>query len=125
MKKVGDGTRILNFMVDGLLVFILTFFAFRVWNFYVVNWYFKPINFWWFIAATVFVYYTLFEALFARTPGKWLSATKVVTLDGRRPSILAVLVRSLMRLTVIDFLFIAVFEKPLHDQLSKTMVVEC
>lgn len=124
MKKVGDGTRILNFMVDGFLVFWLSFFAFRFWNFYVIYWHFKPINFWWFVAAMLFVYYALFEALFARTPGKWITGTKVVDLHGNPPSVSRVLLRTALRLIIIDFLFNAIWGKPLHDYCSRTMVVE-
>ncbi len=125
MNKVGDGTRILNFIIDGFLVFILSFFAFRFWNFYVYNWNFKPINFWWFVAGALFVYYTFWEASFNRTPGKWVTATKVVRLDGNKPLLVQILIRSLVRLTLIDFLFMAVLGKPLHDLVSKTTVVEC
>lgn len=124
MKRVGDGTRILNFIIDGFLVFWLSFFAFRFWNFYVMYWHYKPINFWWFIAAVLFVYYTVFEAIFARTPGKWLSVSKVVDLQGNKPGLIPVLIRSLVRLTIIDFFFNAFWGKPLHDKLSKTEVVE-
>jgi uncharacterized RDD family membrane protein YckC len=124
MKNVGDGTRILNFLIDGFLVFWLSFATFKYWNFYVVNWHFKPINFWLFIAGVLFVYYTFFEIIWARTPGKWLSGSKVVNQYGGRPSILQVLGRSTLRLIVVDFFFNAFWGKPLHDKWTRTEVVE-
>ena len=124
MKKVGDGTRILNFLMDGFLVFWLSFAVFKYWNFYVVNWHFKPINFWWFIAGVLLLYYSFFEMIWARTPGKWLSGCKVVNKDGGRPSIWQVFGRSLLRLIVIDFFFNAFWGKPLHDKWTRTEVVE-
>jgi uncharacterized RDD family membrane protein YckC len=124
MKNVGDGTRILNFLIDGLLVFILSYAAFKYWNFYVIYWHFKPINFWWFIAGVLFVYYSFFELIWARTPGKWFSGSKVVNEAGDPPSMLQVLGRSLLRLIVIDFFFNAFWGKPLHDKLTRTEVVE-
>jgi uncharacterized RDD family membrane protein YckC len=124
MKNVGDGTRILNFIVDGLLVFFLSFAVFKYWNFYVVNWHFKPINFWWFIAAVLFIYYSFFEMIWSRTPGKWASSSKVVDLKGNKPSVLQIICRSLLRLIIIDFFFNAFWGKPLHDKLTKTEVVE-
>jgi uncharacterized RDD family membrane protein YckC len=124
MKKVGDGTRILNFLMDGFLVFWLSFAVFKYWNFYVVNWHFKPINFWWFIAGVLLLYYSFFEIIWARTPGKWLSGCKVVNKDGGRPSIWQFFGRSLLRLIVIDFFFNAFWGKPLHDKWTRTEVVE-
>ncbi len=124
MKNVGDGTRILNFLVDGILVFFLSFAVFKYWNFYVVNWHFKPINFWWFIGGVLFVYYSFFEMIWARTPGKWVSSSKVVDRNGNKPSVIQVIGRSLLRLIIIDFFFNAFWGKPLHDKLTKTEVVE-
>lgn len=123
MKKVGDGTRILNFLIDGFFVFILSYAAFKYWNFYVVYWHFKTINFWWFVAAVLFVYYSFFEIIWARTPGKWFSGCKVVDLNGGAPSVWQVLGRSVLRLVVIDFFFNAFWGKPLHDKLTGTEVV--
>jgi uncharacterized RDD family membrane protein YckC len=124
MKKVGDGTRILNFIIDGTLVFLLAFAGFQYWAFYVVNWNFKPINFWWFVAAAIFLYYFLWEAIIGRTPGKLLSASKVVNAKGEKPAFGWILIRSLVRIIPIDFFFNAILGMPLHDYLSKTMVVE-
>lgn len=123
MKKVGDGTRILNFLIDGFFVFILSYAAFKYWNFYVVYWHFKTINFWWFVATVLFVYYSFFEIIWARTPGKWFSGCKVVNLNGESPSVGQVLGRSVLRLVVIDFFFNSFWGKPLHDKLTGTEVV--
>jgi uncharacterized RDD family membrane protein YckC len=62
--------------------------------------------------------------LFARTPGKWVSYSKVVDKNGNRPSILAILLRSAVRMILIDMLFIPFLDKTLHDYLSHTEVVE-
>ncbi len=124
MKKVGDGTRILNFLIDSFLVFMLSYAAFKYWNFYVIYWHFKPINFWWFIAAVLFVYYSFFEIFWARTPGKWFTGSKVIDHNGNPPTMLQVLGRSILRLIPVDFFFNAFWGKPLHDKLTKTEVVE-
>ncbi|MCX6205750.1 MAG: RDD family protein [Bacteroidetes bacterium] len=124
MKNVGDGTRILNFLIDGFLVFLLSYAAFKYWNFYVVYWHFKTINFWWFVAGVLFVYYSFFEMIWARTPGKWFSGSKVVDIQGNHPSPLQVIGRSILRLIVIDFFFNAFWGKPLHDKLTRTEVIE-
>jgi uncharacterized RDD family membrane protein YckC len=124
MKKVGDGTRILNFLADTFFIFLLAYFSFKGWNWYVMYWGYKPYNFGWFFSGILFVYYTFFETIFARTPGKWLSYSKVVNRAGRKPAIWRVLIRSLVRLTIIDLFFIPFLGKPLHDYLSGTEIVE-
>ena len=72
----------------------------------------------------VVVYYLFFETLFKRTPGKWLSFSKVVNNNGGKPAFWQILVRSVIRLTIIDCFFIPFLDKTLHDYLSKTEVVE-
>jgi uncharacterized RDD family membrane protein YckC len=124
MKPVGDGTRILNFLVDTLLVFGLAYSGYKVWTWYVLYWHYTFYSFGWFFAAALVLYYFFFETFFGRTPGKWVSVSRVVTATGNRPGFIAVLIRSLARLTVIDLFFIPFLGKPLHDYLSKTTVVE-
>ena len=124
MRIVGDGTRALNFFIDTLLVFLLAYIGFKTWNFYVMYWGYPAYNFGWFFFGILFVYYTFFELVFGRTPAKWFTYSKVVTLKGNKPALWQILVRSLVRLTIIDMFFIPIFGKPLHDKLSGTVLIE-
>lgn len=124
MRQVGIGTRVINFLVDTILIAIIAYFIAKGYRFYVYYYGYKGHNFAFFFWCTLFVYYTLFEAIFARTPGKFLSYSKVVSSNGKRPNILQVLVRSVIRITVIDLFFQPFLDKTLHDYLSKTDVVE-
>jgi uncharacterized RDD family membrane protein YckC len=124
MKNVGIGTRALNFLIDTALIFLLTYTAFKIWNWYVLFWHFRFFNFWQFFAIILFVYYSLFEMISGRTPGKWLSFSKVVNRGGKKPGVLSILGRSLIRLTIIDMFFLPFLNKTLHDHLTKTEVVE-
>ena len=124
MRQVGDGTRVLNFFVDTLLIFGLAFAGFKTWNWYVIYWNYPPYNFGWFFFGGMFVYYTLFEAIWMRTPGKWISYSKVVKENGKRANFGQILIRSIIRLTLIDMFFIPLFGKPLHDKLSRTILIE-
>ncbi len=123
-QRVGIGTRVLNFVVDTMLVFLLAYALSKTWNWYVLYWKYPYYNFGWFFFGSVFIYYTLFEGLTGRTPGKWLSISRVVNEKGKRPGILPVLLRSIARITVIDFFFLPFTDKTLHDLISKTDVVE-
>ncbi len=124
MRIVGIGTRVLNFLVDTTIVFILAYIAYKVWVFYVYyyNYPFYPIYY--FIAVVLFLYYTIFESIRGRTPGKWLSVSRVVSKNGQRANLWQILTRSLVRLTVIDCFFIPFLKKPLHDYLSNTIVID-
>lgn len=124
MKTVGDGTRVMNFLIDTVLIFLLSYLAFKVWNWYVIYWSYTPYNFGWFFFGILFVYYLFFESLFKRTPGKWFTFSKVTNLQGGKPGFPAILVRSLTRLIIIDLFFIPFLGKPLHDYFSRTTLVE-
>ena len=125
MKVVGTGTRVLNFLLDTLLIFIIGYTFSKWYNFQVMYWGYKPLPPYSFFFISLFVYYFIFEAIWGRTPGKWLSISKVVDRKGRKASFVQVLVRSVVRLTVIDMFFIPFLEgRTLHDYLSGTYVIE-
>jgi uncharacterized RDD family membrane protein YckC len=124
MNEVGIGTRVINFIVDTLLIWLISYGLFKWYNFYVYYYNFKSYQFYLFFYATLFVYYLLFETLFSRSPAKWLTLTKVKSAEGKRPALYQVLVRCLLRLTLISPFFIPILQRPLHDALSKTRVVE-
>jgi len=130
MKEVGIGTRTINFVVDTIIISLLTALVYRAWEFrayYYHEYFLVSDNFyalWLFFALTLFIYYIFFESIFGRTPGKWLSFSKVVNKKGNKPSFFQVVLRSVVRLTVIDCFFIPFLDKTLHDYLSKTNVVE-
>lgn len=124
MKQVGIGTRTINFLVDTFIIGILSFIANRTWMFYVVYWNFTYINPLQWFACILFIYYLVFESIWARTPGKWLTYSKVVDKKELKPNFVKIFLRSIVRLTVIDCFFIPFLDKTLHDYLSGTSVVE-
>lgn len=124
MKKVGIGTRVANFLVDTLLIFGLSYLVSMVWAFYSQYYGLYYLPFYIIFYAVLFIYYLLFELIFKRTPGKWLTMTKVVNRQGMKASFIQIFLRSLLRLTIIDCFFYPFFENTLHDHLSKTEVVE-
>lgn len=67
-------------------------------------------------------YYVFFEGIWARTPGKLVFGTVVVTETGTKPSIKQVVGRTLCRF--IPFEALTFFgERGLHDRIPKTRVV--
>lgn len=124
MRKAGFGTRVFNFIIDTLIVFGITYGINTWWDFYVMYWQYPFIPFYAFFFGLIFIYYTFFEGIFKRSPAKWLTISKVVNKQNGKPAFWQILIRSLIRLTIIDCFFIPFLDKPLHDYLSKTEVVE-
>lgn len=125
MKSVGTGTRVLNFLVDTLIIFLIGAGVGKWYNFHVMYYNYTALPPYSFFFITLAVYYFLFEAIAGRTPGKWLTISKVVNNSGKRASVVQIFVRTLVRLTVIDCFFIPFLDGlTLHDYLSRTKVIE-
>ncbi len=113
------GTRLANYFIDYIVIYILTvvvgvvllfifpFLAFIVFFF------------------GLFIYYLVFESIWQRTPGKWVTGTKVVMWDGSKPDFPHVLGRSFARLIPLDWVSFLFNSHPIgwHDYVSGTMVV--
>ncbi len=120
---IGDGTRILHFLVDTISVSILAYLVYGWWNFYVMYWDFTPIRFGPFFFATMWVYIFLFEFIFLRTPAKWFTGTKVVNEKGGRPNIFQIFLRTTIHCTIISMFGLAWNGQPFHDTFSKTKLI--
>lgn len=127
MRIVGTGTRVLGFLLDAMIVCLITFGVDRGWLFYVVYYRIPYFPAYYFLALIAFLYYLTFEAIWKRTPGKWLSLSKVVSKDGSKPSFGQILIRSAVRVAgvvIIDSIFLSFLNKTLHDYVSGTEVIE-
>lgn len=124
MNEVGIGTRVINFLIDTLIIWLISYGLFKWYNFYVYYYNFQSYQFYLFFYGTLFLYYFIFESLFSRSPAKWLTLTQVRNDKGKKPGIYRIFLRCILRLTIIDPFFIPFLQRPLHDALSKTRVVE-
>ena len=71
-----------------------------------------------------FLYYVYFEFKFNKTIGKIITGTKVILINGEKPDIITLILRTLCRLIPFD-VFSYLFKKEgWHDRFSKTMVVD-
>lgn len=71
------------------------------------------------------IYYTTLESFTGRTIAKYLTRTKVVTLNGEQPDFMTIFIRSLCRFVPFDALsFLLSDDTGWHDRWSETMVVE-
>lgn len=119
----GEGTRIAHFFLDTLFIFIGSFVLYRWYNFNVFFYGFPPIRFGEFFFLFYVSYCFMFELFFQRTPAKWITRTKVVTLEGSRPALWQFIIRALVRTSLVSMFGLAWNGKPLHDTFSKTILV--
>lgn len=124
MNNVGIGTRVINFFIDTILIALISYGFYKWHAFYVFYYHSTDIDYYIFFWVTMVVYYLIFEGIFLRTPGKWLSLSKVVNQQGKRPALWQLLVRSLVRVIPIDCFFIPFLDGTLHDFASRTRVIE-
>jgi len=71
-----------------------------------------------------FINYAVMEHLFQKTVGKFITKTKVVTLNGDKPSVNDILIRTLCRLIPFDRLSFLFTKSGFHDKISHTTVVK-
>ncbi len=124
IRHSGIGIRVINFLVDTILIALISYGIFYFFKWYAMYWHWPFIQYYIFLLGVQFVYYFIFESITSRTPGKMLSYTKVIDSNGEKPGILKMLIRSALRLIIIDaFFYPFLNERTLHDYVSGTHVV--
>lgn len=76
------------------------------------------------LSASFLLYYVVLEIFFQQTLGKFITGTKVVTLDGKKPGIKIIILRSLCRLIPLDKFSFLFTRRGFHDYLSGTTVID-
>jgi uncharacterized RDD family membrane protein YckC len=123
MNLADKGARVGNFIIDSIVFVIIQ--AFVAIIIYLLSPEFLEDD----NTAAIYVvvlycsYYFVLEYCFGRTPGKWITKTKIISANGDRPSFAAVLFRSLLRLLPFDGVSFLLGQVGLHDTLTKTTVV--
>ena len=125
---VGSGIRFVNFIIDIIAWIALTFIISFIIGFFV------PVTtenegFLTFFAYALFIgtfvaYYAIMEIKFQKTIGKFVTKTKVVKMNGERPTDGDIIARSFCRLIPFDRLSFLFVKNGIHDFLSKTKVVK-
>lgn len=130
--KASLGTRFVNYLIDSvalmLVQIILAFISFLIYSYTSISffYFFNNGNFLWdfFLGAVVaFIYYFLWEYYSnGKTPGKYITGTVVISIDGKKPTRSQILSRSLYR--IIPFEAFTFFGTDgWHDSMSDTRVI--
>src|SRR6185503_16207455 len=118
---VGVWRRFFDFFIDAIVSYLINILLFVALSY-------LPTEAYWPLAILLgsnIVYYGFFEGIFQRTPGKWITKTKVVRLDGSKPHFVQILGRTLIRLIPFEWISFLFGDHPFgwHDRWSGTMVV--
>jgi uncharacterized RDD family membrane protein YckC len=110
----GQGARFANFLID---MVVRTGMAVGAIGIFGEDAVFAPL-------LLLVGYYIIFEALFARTPAKWITRTRVIALDGSRPRLLQIVGRSFARYVPFEPFSFLGNARGWHDRWSSTRVVK-
>jgi uncharacterized RDD family membrane protein YckC len=114
------GKRFLNLIIDiGVVIFLIVIFNKILYHHSIFSYLgmFKILD-----IAVVFAYFYGLENSLGQTVGKMITKTKVVTLDGGKPTTQQMLVRTFSRVIPLEPVLL-IGGKWLHDSLSQTRVV--
>lgn len=123
---VRSGTRFLNFIIDFFACLSLASTASVVIDLFIDTigrpslQLFSNIVF----LGTIFAYYAIMEIKFQKTLGKFVTKTKVVTLNGEKPSNADIITRTFCRFIPFDCISFLFVRNGIHDFLSKTKVIK-
>lgn len=117
MNSVNKGDRIINFVIDYLIISIIFFVVEVIFGYF----YYSSSLVFYFIMV---LYYFISEAINAQTIGKKVTGTIVVNMHNEKPSIQRIFLRSLLRLNPFDYHSYAFGnEQGGHDLISKTRLI--
>jgi len=105
--------RFFNYVIDYIVLYLLSFTFGYIFG--------------WLVGVVVVVlYYAVSESIWSKTPAKFITKTKVVMEDGKKPEYGTIFTRTLIRFVPFDAFSFLSFKRPMgwHDKWSKTIVVD-
>ena len=123
---VGSGVRFLNFLIDTIVWFTLAFIISFLIGFIIQSKDEGIITLIGYIIifGTFIAYHTIMEIRFQKTIGKFVTKTKVVKLNGEKPTDRDITTRTFCRLIPFDRISFLFVKNGIHDFLSKTKVIK-
>ena len=124
MKIADKGTRFGNYLIDNIAVIILVILHAFILDgvLHVIPEDGSPwLGLYFFVLY--FGYHFLFEYFCGRSIGKFITKTKVVDINGDKPSTKALFIRNISRLIPLDNFSFLFGEDGWHDSISETQVI--
>ncbi|MFK8046644.1 MAG: RDD family protein [Crocinitomicaceae bacterium] len=125
-KKVSVVLRLVNCLVDSVIILILSAALLKVSGLAIVFYNERQaILYSYALYFSVFlIYYVMMESTSQKTVGKYITKTKVISDSGRKANFGEILGRTIYRLIPFDALSYIFVNNGIHDYLSKTTVVK-
>lgn len=124
-NTVGSSIRFINYLIDSISWLLLAYliditvdFLFQKSN-HIIFRYSGILS----LFGIILIYYSVMEILFQKTVGKFVTQTKVVKLNGEKPTPWNIIGRTLCRFIPFDNISYLFVRNGLHDYLSKTKVL--
>lgn len=114
--------RIINYIIDSVASFGLVFLILTIIQ--LIFGELIPIFTLALILISFAAYFIILELLFQKTLGKFITKTKVVTLDGQKPNQRDIVIRTVCRFIPFDQFSFLLLKDGFHDMLSKTKVIK-
>lgn len=112
--------RLTNFFIDSIMFFVICLISMALIKEIHEGEMLKYV-----LISIYFFYFLILELLFGKTVGKYFSKTTVTTsLNGLKPSVLQIFIRTASRLIPFFFLSYFITGKGIHDHLSKTVLTK-
>ncbi len=123
---VSSATRFVNFLIDFIVWLVISFMAIFICSLIIqtTNQAMATLISYTILIITFIAYYSIMEINFQKTIGKFVTKTKVVKMNGEKPSNADILGRTLCRLIPFDRISFLFVKNGIHDFLSKTNVVK-
>lgn len=116
--EVLKAVRMVNCGIDLSLIGIISAFFYTLLSMFLINY---TLIFY----ITLFFYYFLFELFTAKTPGKMLTKTKVVTMTNEKFGVGRIAYRTLLRFNPFDaYSYLFGQEQGGHDLISRTRLIQ-
>ena len=110
--------RFLNFCIDSFLFLVMSRLSLKFLSANDIM-----IDPKWFSIVFYFFYYFVNEYFFARTPAKWITKTKVALKNPQAQKVIALAIRTLVRLMPLDIISYLFTKNGFHDRWSNTQTV--
>ncbi|MFM2040837.1 MAG: hypothetical protein RLZZ493_1426 [Bacteroidota bacterium] len=125
-QLLSKSKRIINLLIDTMVVGILTLFVMIILDYAGINFKFISTKS---NVKIIFIviqisYYLILEFTLNKTIGKFITHSKVVNLHFSKPNFFQLIIRTVIRFVPFEFLSFINMGKGWHDLLSKTLVIE-
>lgn len=123
---VNSGIRFVNFLIDFIIWIISAFILSFLLEIFIDTNQKELINLFGYVLifASFFAYYAIMEIKFQKTVGKFITKTKVIKIDGTKPDVSDIMMRTFCRYIPFDRVSFLFTKSGFHDHLSKTKVIK-